>query len=414
MKENFIGFYTPTEVEINDAWENGKFVFDTNTLLNLYRYSKPTRNDFLLSLNVIKENLFLPHQIGFEFHNRRISTIKDLNGSYDKLFNKISTHLGTQFSEILKDFNSNRHPSIDIIAIDKIKKSFINKINNELKKQQIKHENFLETDIILEQVEAIFDKKMGKQFSLKELNEIYTEGKERYEHKIPPGYKDAATKKDQGNKAVYGDLIIWKEVINYSKAENKPIIFVTDDGKEDWWRKEGGSILGPRPELIQEFFELTKNRILIYSHNMFLKYAKERGLAKEIKQDSINEVEAMKIADDTVTYFQTLKDGWHGIASPYELSNYEINAMSLLNDFYKINDHSKYPVASSFANAELFKPMDNISNMIGSAAVGVMNSNWYKMARQMENIVNSASGASLAIPENFTAAASEILPKKDD
>jgi len=37
----------------------------------------------------------------------------------------------------------------------------------------------------------------------------------------------------RGNK--FGDLIIWKEMIEKAKAEKRPIIFVTDDGKSDWW-----------------------------------------------------------------------------------------------------------------------------------------------------------------------------------
>lgn len=197
MKEHFIGFYKATDEEISKAWDNGKFIFDTNALLNLYRYSEATRNDFLLVLNVISEKLFLPYQVGFEFHNRRLSTINNLNDSYDKLLDSITTYLGEKFTTILSPYSRHRHPSIDITAIDNIKKSFVNKIKKELKKQQSTHENFLDNDIILKQVETIFDKKIGMQFSLKDLNGIYSEGKERYEHKIPPGYKDAVAKKRQ-------------------------------------------------------------------------------------------------------------------------------------------------------------------------------------------------------------------------
>ena len=60
MKKEFIGFYDPTEKEINDAWTKGIFTFDANTLLNLYRYTELTRKDFLSALKTKKTNcLFL-------------------------------------------------------------------------------------------------------------------------------------------------------------------------------------------------------------------------------------------------------------------------------------------------------------------------------------------------------------------
>lgn len=227
------------------------------------------------------------------------------------------------------------------------------------------------------------------------------------------GIKMLLQKKDKGNKAIYGDLIIWKEIINYASAEKKPIIFVTDDRKEDWWRIENGETIGPREELIQEFFELTANRILIYNPEFFLKYAKERGLVKDIKQDSINEVEEMRKADADTIFLQHFTNSNDNFPSPYALSNYEINPFSLINDFYKINQNSISPVASSFADTEAFKVSKEMSNTIGSAVAGLINTPMYKLARQWENSITSPLGATLAIPDNYTAAASEILNKKD-
>ena len=75
IKKEFIGYYNPTEKEINDAWNKGTFAFDTNTLLNLYRYTELTRKDFLSALKTIKGKLFLPHQAALEFHSNRVSVI---------------------------------------------------------------------------------------------------------------------------------------------------------------------------------------------------------------------------------------------------------------------------------------------------------------------------------------------------
>lgn len=38
MKSKFRGYYKPTDEEFDTLWKNAVFVFDTNVLLNLYRY----------------------------------------------------------------------------------------------------------------------------------------------------------------------------------------------------------------------------------------------------------------------------------------------------------------------------------------------------------------------------------------
>ncbi|MEL6919290.1 MAG: PIN-like domain-containing protein, partial [Bacteroidota bacterium] len=54
MKSKFPGYFKLTEEEINQLWEKALFVFDANILLNLYRYSNETRDDFFKILEKIK------------------------------------------------------------------------------------------------------------------------------------------------------------------------------------------------------------------------------------------------------------------------------------------------------------------------------------------------------------------------
>lgn len=57
MKKKLSEFYPIDEKVITKIWESAIFVFDTNTLLHLYRYSKNTRNDFMQVLQNIKNSL---------------------------------------------------------------------------------------------------------------------------------------------------------------------------------------------------------------------------------------------------------------------------------------------------------------------------------------------------------------------
>jgi hypothetical protein len=91
----------------------------------------------------------------------------------------------------------------------------------------------------------------------------------------------------------FGDLIIWKEMLQFSKKEQRDIVFVTDDRKEDWWRRVSGRTIGPRPELVEEFFATTGHSFEMYEahnffekSNQFFKIQSGATVAKEIKEIS--------------------------------------------------------------------------------------------------------------------------------
>lgn len=85
-----------------------------------------------------------------------------------------------------------------------------------------------------------------------EIN-LIKEGEIRYKYNIPPGYKDG--KKSDISK--FGDLFIWKEIIEFSKSQqHKTIIFITNDLKEDWWQLDkNNKTLKINPLLKREFDE---------------------------------------------------------------------------------------------------------------------------------------------------------------
>ena len=58
---------------------------------------------------------------------------------------------------------------------------------------------------------------------------------------------------------MYGDLILWFQIIDYAKEKKCPIIFVTNDVKEDWWQQEKDDKTKdtPRHELLYEFKDKT-------------------------------------------------------------------------------------------------------------------------------------------------------------
>ncbi|MFM6134336.1 MAG: PIN-like domain-containing protein [Sphaerospermopsis kisseleviana] len=95
----------------------------------------------------------------------------------------------------------------------------------------------------------------------------------------------------------YGDFLIWKQIIEYSKSQNKPVIFITDDKKEDWWLEQSGRTIGPRPELIEEFYKDTSQKFWMYSVDRFVQES-AKATNKEISQEVISEI--IKVSQDSV------------------------------------------------------------------------------------------------------------------
>ena len=391
MKDEFLGFYEPTTAEVNKAWESGSFVFDANALLNLYRYSDSTRNDFLSVIEKLKEKLFMPYQVGLEFHSNRISVIEGLTNSYVSLNSSIKELFEKNFKNQLTQFS--RHPSIDIASIQKLADDFLKNLNSELENQKKKHPDFITNDNVLNQLTELYKGKVSKLPTKDELKKNYSDGKERYEQLIPPGYKDLDTKKKRGERHIYGDFIIWKAIIAYAIKEKKPIIFVTDDRKEDWWTIENGKTIRPREELIKEFYDLTGIRILIYNADNFLHFAKERKLVELIKETSISEVKEVRKVDESYLQLSDIlkNDAIRKSALLFNPNSPSIAEILKLDTFKSSNIYnSPTSSISDYLNSEPFRTAYAAYNPISSSMNEILNSDAFRTIAQYNNSLSAS------------------------
>jgi hypothetical protein len=391
MKKEFIGFYSPTGGEIDLAWENGHFAFDTNALLNLYRYTESTRKDFLAVLNKLDSRLFLPYQAALEFHNARLKLIKGLANAHNDILELIKSNFLKALEPQISHFK--KHPSIIVENIFKLHTEFLRKVSQELSKQKKNHPEFDQEDAILEELTNLFDDKLGEDFDKDVLNTIYLEGKERYSMQIPPGYKDSGKK---GERQMYGDLIIWKELIGYVNKEKKPLIFVTDDRKEDWWTIEGGETVRPREELIKEFFNLTGVRILIYNADAFLQYAKERKLVPKIKETSIKEVQEIRKSEEVINELLTMssnltasdflanKSQWYNSPSGATASGHIEQFRKAQESLNRLSNHS----AISGNMAEILRMQERMDKLSNHSTISPNIAEILRMQERMDNISN--------------------------
>ncbi|MGS0531990.1 PIN-like domain-containing protein [Bacillus mycoides] len=299
MKQIFPEFYRCNTEEYKEMFNDCYIIIDTNVLLNLYRYSESTRNELLGLLEKIKDQLWMPYQVGLEFHFNRVSVILEQKMAYENICKKIDSQANDFIANLKKGFN-NRHPKIQMDSITMQIRSSFESLINDLKKNEEEHPNLLNNDTILAKLNHMYEGKVSEPYSKTVLEGIYEEGEKRYQKKAPPGYEDEKTKKDRTKeyddiiyKDKFGDLIVWKQIIDKAKEDKKTIVFVTDDVKEDWWEIQKGRTIGPRIELLNEFKKEANVDFYMYKTDSFMSYIKEY-LQEQVNTEVIKEMEDLR------------------------------------------------------------------------------------------------------------------------
>ena len=268
MREAMWEYLIPSPSEKENLWDKCIFVFDANVLLNLYRYTSNTRDALLAAFDDLKDRIWLPHQVVFEFAKNRFEVIFETVEKYKKL-ETLEHDFLTQYKTELRIKDADQ----SIVQLQQSIESWIS---------EQKRKNLLVTnasdDKILEKLLTIFSGKVGSAFSKEEMEKVSKEGKERYEKQIPPGFCDSKKEKDTSENNAYGDLVVWKQILDYSSSGHYDIIFVTHDQKKDWWLISKGRTVGPRIELRKEFAQVTNQSFYMYSMENFIEqYSRKKG-----------------------------------------------------------------------------------------------------------------------------------------
>ncbi|WP_439878084.1 PIN-like domain-containing protein [Pseudomonas prosekii] len=303
MKGLFPQYNDVSTVNYSDTWKNALFVFDTNVLLNLYRYQTNTREELITVLGQLSDRIWLPHHVALEFQRNRLHVIADQSKRFFEIQDVIEKSKSSLSNDIDKLQLHKRHALINPDSLVSGFKELADKFLEELKKLQESQQQLTSIDPLKQKIEELFDGKVGTSFaSQKEIDELFKTAENRYKFKIPPGYEDS--KKDKHSidefahqgiiyKRKYGDYLVWRQILDHIKnSEIKQIIFITDDGKEDWWRKidlQGPKTIGPRPELIEEAYEVGAETFLMYKPEGFLTFA-QKFLRADISEETLTEV----------------------------------------------------------------------------------------------------------------------------
>jgi hypothetical protein len=118
-------------------------------------------------------------------------------------------------------------------------------------------------DPILEQLEEILAGRVTSPLAREEWDECVAEAKRRIEAEEPPGYMDAGKQDGDLPEGGAGDYLVWYEATRYAKEQDRDLLIVTHDQKEDWWWRRKTDFIGPRPELTLEYHQLTGRRLFL-------------------------------------------------------------------------------------------------------------------------------------------------------
>lgn len=182
MKTHFSYYYKYTEEELKALFSQAIVSCDTNVLLNMYRYPQEDSLLFLDILEKYSDRLWLSYQAAWEFHKDRLSVLSSLKGKckeVESLFNKFEEELNNK----VQPNNLLRIKSKLTGAIAKIKKE-LSKAKEICNSEYESIDKEINSDeIILDRILTLFDGKVGEE--LERLEDVYKEGKKRYEQKNP-------------------------------------------------------------------------------------------------------------------------------------------------------------------------------------------------------------------------------------
>lgn len=333
LRDKFPQYVRPTDDELEGLLADGIIVLDTSALLNLYRYSERTREDFLgvYEHDRIRPRLWMPYQVAAEFLSNRPKVLLEKHDEVKTL----KRALENEVFEALKKAkiliravsrNNTEHPHINIssleenleqeiqAALQKVLAQFLDDSDTPTPGQEF------DDDPLYQRIEELFGAHIGDGFDSETTEKIKRDGEIRFQRQVPPGYKDFGKKPDP-----YGDLVVWEELIEQAKSQNSGVILVTDDEKEDWVAKQGRSTLGPRLELVGEMLDKAGQRFHLYNSARFHRYAKEL-LEETPRPESIQEAEDL---NDFVSEQDNIKEVFsRELATPAahsSIANFSIN-----------------------------------------------------------------------------------------
>jgi hypothetical protein len=289
--EGFEGYQVPSTEESDLALSSGVVVLDTNSLLNLYRYTERTRGDLFRVLETLGTRLWVPHQVMREFWRNRLSAIgnpgtaaaqaKDLLGKSQRSAVEAITQWSKQVA-LDDERRAELHERIGELFASLVE------VIDDGAPGQVDALTGAGNDPILARLSQILEAKVGAPMDAASWEEAVAEGRRRADELEPPGYLDADKADSRLPEGPAGDYLVWVQLMAEGRRRQCDVVLVTGDEKEDWWWRHRSNFLGPRPELVAEYLTESGRRLFMMTPRDLL--ARSAVLNVTVAKESVEDV----------------------------------------------------------------------------------------------------------------------------
>lgn len=287
LKELFPEFYQ-SKLDMKDLSSESEnlLVLDTNYLLDIIQLPTTVSKKYIEALEKVKENIYIPYLVALEFNFKKSSLKKGKIKKIRKYKNEIEqsvVNIKKKIDEIdlvdkeEKEIFTNELLTMTEDYLAELKKAIDSKVSSMITEEE---------NELYERLISIIENKVGNKYSQKWIDEIEKEGEERYKQNIPPGFNDSSKEDEIESLRMYGDIkycrkygdfIIWKDIIEYSKEytkKGKKVVFITNDGKakqkRDLLYKVDDLTVGPNIHLMNELYMESNKELHILNNLRFV------------------------------------------------------------------------------------------------------------------------------------------------
>tara|TARA_R110002051_G_scaffold22448_2_gene58090 strand:+ start:378 stop:1592 length:1215 start_codon:yes stop_codon:yes gene_type:complete len=303
-------WYFHTEADYEAIWDKGILTVDTNVILDLYRYNNSTREALLVALESFAGRFWISHQTAKEFIKNRRAVIADVSSDFIRASKPVDdVEKATKSAAdairgcrvIPKEFSQ---------ALEAEVQKACQTIRDKIEKEKSEFPEYEASDDVVSRLEKALTGEVGTEPD--DVESLLKEAQRRRDEKVPPGYMD----EQKDGLGFAGDYLMWSQILGYSKEKEKPVILVTSETKEDWWEKKSGRTLNPRLELLQEAFEKTGQKFLIYHTDQFLRLHQEKSgtesdesILEEIREYSLAREPAVSVTQEVSLQNNSANEG---------------------------------------------------------------------------------------------------------
>ncbi|WP_433165260.1 PIN-like domain-containing protein [Kribbella sp. CA-247076] len=309
--DGFEGYLSRQDQELREALKNALVVFDTNVLLNLYRYRDETRQSIAEVMTAIGDRLWIPHQVVEEFWRNRERALTSPISEVRQSSEDLRRHRD-QACELIRAWVNKAALSAETAApvearLTEAFESAQGLLDGLIDEDDVNRARSTHYDPVVALLEPALRGRIGAPMTTEKRNAAIKEGKRRVEAGEPPGFADAK-KTGRTPEDATGDYLVWEQLLSEAERRQLAVVFVTGDVKRDWWRYESNSPRGPRIELCRELADRCGTQLYMLRPEQLLGLADALSVA--VEPEAVKNVERTTLPERASSTSDAQGTGW--------------------------------------------------------------------------------------------------------